>query len=392
MGEITAECRSRAGSLIVDLPDSFARRWQDPLNDTGTGKLNLQNDDTALASIPYSAVLRFLDGGQPRFASLVERKERVSKTQEEEVECVTTISGRGTLAVFEEGIVEPPLGADRTIFADTVHYNFALPAYDDSGWSAAVVNPNADYGEPDAWPDSTALWIADRVGSTFDPTNGPPLGDMYGRKSFTVAGRTVAELWGAADDAYEVWLDGQHQFDEAFDVGYLGQSRLQMVELDAGTHYLAVRFRNMFPNRSGLRMSLLKVDPQTGATTGTILAKTDTSWKCLGYPATAPGFTPGEVIRLLVEAAQDRGALTGVTLNFDDDDDSAGDPWPVTADISVQVGDDLLTVLRQLCESYVDLRMSPTSLELSAYATRGESTAVEYDIGALTGLHHEGSV
>jgi hypothetical protein len=59
-----------------------------------------------------------------------------------------------------------------------------------------------------------------------------------------------------------------------------------------------------------------------------------------------PGFTVGMAFRLLFEAAQLQGHLLGWSLGFTDDDDSAGNPWPKTEELTAKVSDTLLAVIR----------------------------------------------
>lgn len=390
---VTAGAYSRAGVLLADLDLARGHAWQDVDNDCGTGSLVLANGDPDLALIPYGSVLRFrLDGGAV-FASLVETKERATVASGEEADQETKVAGRGTLAVFEEAVVEPILGTDRPVFSDVRFWNFASPDVSVAGWQQAVGNPVSDFGPPEGWTDDAAEWIWDRYGAAYNPVNGPPLGDVYFRRVFTVATRVVAEAWAAADDEYEVWLDGLPILSDGLVVGYQGQSRSVQVELDAGTHWLAARASNIFPNRSGFRFTLFELgsDP-LGVPVGVII-RSDASWIQTGYPPQPPGFTPGEILRVLLEEAQARGALTGVTLFFTDNTDSLGVPWPITSDVVMSVGEDYLSVIKRLCETYIDVWMAPGSLSLFAYVSRGTPSGVTLSPQVnLTSLDHAGSV
>jgi len=101
---------------------------------------------------------------------------------------------------------------------------------------------------------------------------------------------------------------------------------------------------------------------------------TDETWQCLDYPTTVPGKTAGGIIyELLLEAAA-RGAMAGWSTSFDNVTDSAGDPWPWMYEEVLQIGQDYLSVIRQLCDTYCDVTVDPVNLRLNAFV-RGGSAA-----------------
>lgn len=112
---------------------------------------------------------------------------------------------------------------------------------------------------------------------------------------------------------------------------------------------------------------LVAVYASTGDGLGQQLSVSNASWKCLAYPANEPGMTPGEVLGILLVEAQNRGALEGLVWTFHPTTDSAGRPWRRVGDISTRVGDDLLTVIRQLGQTYVEFAMRPAGLVLDVY-------------------------
>lgn len=400
MSDITAEARSRAGTLLTTLPDSHGRGWQDTLNDTGSGSLTLQNDDPALALVPYGAVLNFAIDGTTRFSSLVEQKTRVSISQDEEVGEVTTLAGRGTAAIMEEAVVDQPSTAGIVAaFSDNRVFNFASLDLNTTGWTAAVATGLG--GRPEGWCDPGAVWIWDR---NLVSVNAPG-GDVYFRRLFNVAAQVDVEVWAAADDAYDLWLDGAPLLHGG--PVYLGQAaKAGPLTLRAGTHLLAVRVHNANDLKAGLRVSVFTLNTtggQEGVTVDSVSGvpvNTSAGWVILPYPLYGgpgsdpkpPGLTAGRILQLLVTEAQARGALTGVTLGFTATADSAGVAWPVTSDISLAIGVDLLSVLRQLTEGYIDFRMSQSGLTLNAYVNAGSASAsVLARAVNLTDLSHVGT-
>lgn len=392
MTEITAAAHSRAGTLLASLDDSHGRQWQDTLNDTGSGALTLQNDDVDLALIPYGSVIRFAIDGTTRFSALVEQKTRVSISQDEEVAEVTILAGRGTAAVMEEGVVSQATGQDGVLaaFSDSRVFNFASLDLASPGWTAAI--PTGLGGSPEGWCDPTAVWIWD---ADLTAVNAPG-GDVYFRRLFTVAARTSVEVWAAADDAYDLWLDGVPLLQGG--PVYLGQAgKAGPLTLEVGTHLLAVKATNANALKAGLRVAVMELNG-TGGQVGVLVdsvtastVNTSNGWTILAYPAVAPGFTPGRILEIVVAEAQTRGALTGLTLGFTAAADSASVAWPVTSDVSLALGVDLLSVLRQLTEGYLDFRMSATGLTLNAYVSVGSaSAAVLARAVNLTELTHVG--
>jgi hypothetical protein len=95
------------------------------------------------------------------------------------------------------------------------------------------------------------------------------------------------------------------------------------------------------------------------------------AWYAKEYPVDAPGFTAGEIVRILVDEAKARGALSGVTLNFTDSVDSAGRGWENIAEFSTPIGSTILDVLLALSTTWVDLQMSLAGLQLNMYSKPG---------------------
>jgi hypothetical protein len=75
--------------------------------------------------------------------------------------------------------------------------------------------------------------------------------------------------------------------------------------------------------------------------------------------------TPGYIMRVLIQRAQARGALTGITWDFTDTLDSSGAAWVSTYTVKYDAGVDYLTILTAMADNgWVDLRMNGTVLQL----------------------------
>lgn len=81
-----------------------------------------------------------------------------------------------------------------------------------------------------------------------------------------------------------------------------------------------------------------------------------------------PGFTVGRAFRLLFESAQASGHLAGWTLGFTDTNDSNGNAWPITEELTARVSDTLLAVMRRWHdEGQWDFASHPSQRTLYAY-------------------------
>lgn len=373
----------------LELDEAFGRSWQDVHNGEGTGRVLLADDDPDLAAVAYFDVLRFELDGATRFAAVVERKARASIAAGEEVDEVTEVTGRGVAAVLEDGVVYPERGLDLYPFGDTRVFNFAAADLDDTGWAAPIETTIALYGRnPVGWPDPAAVFLWDRP----QLVDGDGLaGDMYFRHAFTAVAGMTAEVWIDADDEYDLWLDGLPLLSDRFTPDTSGTPEKARVSLSAGEHLIAVRVANLNNLKGGLILTVLELAADN-TTVGVVTNTGSTGWKGLAYPAAPPGFTPGAVIRLLIDEAQARGALAGVTTSFSDGADTSGAAWPITADLAFPVGADLLAVLKQLAETYLDWHMTP-NLRLDAWAERGSTSTAAFTAGTnITSLDHEGQV
>ena len=368
------------------LANSYGRSWLDELDGLGTGELALQADDPDVAAVDYFDLLWFELDGDVRFAARVEGKQYLAVTEGEEAEQTVKISGRSSASIFEDAVVYP----DDIAFAGVSNqsdrvFNFASPEFDDSGWAPAVVTPSSNYGKPVGWPDKTAEWIWDRDSSSF----GVPEGNCYFRSTFTSL-EGDHEVWAAADDAYEVWVDGVRMFEDGFELAYVGQAMRQRVALAAGAHTIGVWARNMNTLKAGLRVAVMTLNDK--GVPDDVVHHTTAAWKVVGYPPEPPGFTPGAIVRVLVEEAQARGALSGVTLGFTDVADSNGNAWLSNADMAFTVGLDLASALLQMAETYADFWLGP-DMVLRLYGDRGTTTSASLAPAVnIVSLEHEGRV
>lgn len=429
---------------VDDLETSFARQWQDPHNDTGTGAVSVPVDDD---SFDYDRVVRFSVDGRARFAAIIEDVERTWIDRGEESQQVTVARGRGLAGELDRVIVFPangidfggvagPEGAAFQPWSPTRVFNFASKHFDDTAWGPIYVQasgipalgggPASVDMRPSKWPDPYSQWVWSQ-----GQGNSHPAGDCYFRAPFTVPvpdpyGPTQVAVFCTADDNFELWIDdvtvlnGEGSQDSQ--VANWEGTFHAAVSLMPGDHTLAIKATNYdlplgsiftellppgfpFGNVAGLICSIWTTLQDHRIDTLLNLTNPDPiyGWKSIAYPNPVPGFTAGKIMRVLFEEAQgaNRNRLTDWTLDFDDTTDSAGRGWANIPEFVVNVGDDYLKVLQQLAENYVDWHVPPGGKVLRMWdkeaggrgATRSVSLVNTGDVDAdnLTSLVIKGT-
>jgi len=395
---ITCGVYDRSGTLLKALPNSYNRHWQDQLNVEGTGSAVVQIFDPTTelivsCDIPWRSILIFSIDTIPRYASIIEHMVEKLVAQGEEVDETLELSGRGTLALFEEAVCYPENGLSRQPFTDTRLFSYASIDFDDSMWASAVQvklqsDPTSGLpwdGAPQDWPDHNAYWIWDRAVTSATPW---PTGNVYFRKQITIpSGGDVVRFFITADDGFELYVDGGLLQSDT--EAYLwGVTRQVDLFLDSGTHLVAIKGTNLSrasssTNYAGIICSMYVANGD--GSLGGLIAHTDSSWKMLAYPPNPPGYTVGQILRILTEEAQARGTLSGISLSFNDTNDSNGVPWATLAEVPIQVGDDMLTTIKQLASAYCDVAMGIGTPVLFAYNTRGSSVSTTFSRGVNLG-------
>lgn len=408
------------------------REWQDVLSESGAGGFVLQNDDPDLGDIVGDGndlvIMRYK--GQAAWTMICESYKRASVDQAEEAAEATRWSGRGHLALWERMALYPSRGVGAKPVEEDRHFDWTASVFDDSNWKppkvvclqitaalywnhnspAALLSGGAATNWDAEFDDNTAsvLWAANgAIVGAVTP------GIVLGRHDFTVSTLGNYRIAALNDNVGDYYLDGQFlgSVGSLERNGYSEQTEWT-VELSPGPHLLAMKVTNTDHgspantyNPAGFAFAVSRID-SSGAVVSTI-THSDSSTKILPYPASLPGMTPTEVVRVFLNEAVAR-CVPGtfdvaplLSLAFTDTTDSAGQPVPTQADISSRVGTDGLTFLRELAGTYLDVWMDPTTLTLYAWniGARGTTTAVDLHAptdptdplsGNLTMLTHEG--
>ena len=404
---ITAELYNAANStLLATLPYAFDHRWQEVLNDCGTWSLSIGTDDAALSSATYGTVVRFLVDGEPAFAGVVEQRELRIVARGEEVDQVVELSGRGLLARWEDAVVYPKGGVDAKPSSDVRPFNWCFSENPYLlGWPFAFVRHDAiatriegdpplysPWYPPKGWPSpSSACWLWTKNYGDVTPS-----GTCYFIYVYNAPTDMDLVLYLAADNRATLYIDGISVLEtEQYPAFSFEECYRTVVPISAGYHAIGIEAEVYETSPNGLYRGMVALSahqlPSDGVLDiGSSVFKTDATWQCLDYPTVVPGRTAGAAIyELLLEAAA-RGALTGWTISFDAETDSAGDPWPFMLSETFQIGADLLSIIRQLGEAYLDVTVDPVNLRLNAYVKGGSRTsAATYTAGSnLTELVH----
>lgn len=410
---VTVDVLSRTDfSFKTTLTEAWGKQWQDVLNDTGFGKCVLQNDDESLPLVEYGDFLQFKLDGTPRFLSIVETIKKVQITADEEVGEVTEISGRGALAYLEDAVVYPDfyIFPNTSPFGDTRVFNFACfdavgtvnqPPYD-FGDRLAGAGPFGVYTNvPNDFPPVFSHWLGPEAP---DGSGDNQAGDWYFMAIIFDLPAQLYRLYIGYDDAIDLWIDNVpilRNDGGAFLVCKTVDLFLDAYDPDTGTgiHFLNGRVTNRplppSPNPSGITMALCSLNPD-GSPDVEYWATdpADPNFFVSAFPTIPPSFTPGFVADELCryEPGQaERGALPLITMGFDADVDSNGDPWVERITPSFQIGTDCLTAIKQLAESYFDVRIDPVTFTLNLYQTFGSASGAEFEAGEnITDLTHTG--
>lgn len=371
---------------IGDLTEDFGRTFQEVYRDVGAGTVVLPRASADVSKIVTNRWLKFRYNGLVAFSMRVGPRRQHTIAQGEEAEQVLTISGPGGLAALKDAATHHHTSTGVLAKeADTRWFNFAsidYPDWQSTPWIAAKALYRQDdaaspYGfdVPEGWPDGTAYWM---WGTTVGGGSPPhAIGDCYFRTTFAAVTEGDYSIFFAADDGGEVWVDGVqlHAQVEAF-------AFRQTIRIDrflaAGTHTIAIKGTNIeraaspSTNRAGVLIAVYRTT--NGGELDTLAVHSDSTWKALAYPASPPGFTPGELLGNLFEEAVARGALDVWLTSFSDTHDSAGVLWTGEVDIGIRIGETLLDVLRKLAEASIDFRADYNLIRLLVYNLGGLNT------------------
>jgi hypothetical protein len=367
--------------------------WSHPRRGVGGGTVTIPNDHDDFADLTepdgfFRCIRCYLNppaspvAADAQFLWVINRAPRTRLSAQGQQDEVTQISGDGGLSLLGTGQFHSAI-----VVADSGirTFGWVAPDWDESGWTAAVssgtqANPDVDtlVGAPEGWPDPDAEWIWSRaLVSGSHPDGTVYLRGTWDPGSFT---GTVRVYW-TADNGADLYVDGDLRGAEGDNRYFWRESDSFLLDVD-GEVTFAAKVTNDVPtlgdNPGGLLLTVMTVDERGDPVD--VLFRSDETWVALDY--TEPeGVTYGHVMGRLIDEAQARGCLPGVTYAFTDALDSDGNAWDVSLPIvayrdGVQVGDVCLQGTQQF---KAGCQMLPT-LELQLLNTLGSDLSASVQL------------
>jgi hypothetical protein len=364
---------------VATLTGLESYEWQDRVGEQGYGSVAIPNLHADAATILVDDFVTFelvgVSATEPAFSWVVNARTNEKDPKDDGQAPQTSFKGPGHIGLLNEMCVLPSRGPGALPIEIDRLFSWPSPQYDDTDWDTAAVMESVAAAQGGAWPyqpfgdgfppDAGAdmIWATGSTSSLADE------GDCYARKTFTLDDPGYVIIYMLIDNEGDVYFDGQKI---AQVQGFLSVTTSDLIEVSDGEHTIAVRGHNAPDdgdpggNPGGIGIAVYSANA-AGVPSAPVLV-TDATWKFLAYPATPPGMTPGEVLQIIFDEAQDLGFLEGWTLSCDGDEDTAGEPWPIVGDIATKVGTDYATfVLDELASTYIDVRAQPGALVLDAY-------------------------
>ncbi|MEG2887302.1 MAG: hypothetical protein RR853_09285, partial [Aurantimicrobium sp.] len=337
----------------------------DELNGMGGGQFNIAKNDAHLTKKPELLdsrnVCKIKVNGSVVQAFLIRDILDVPITKAGET--YREVKGPGLKEWFDDADVYPkqPL---KSFSPTTRFFNFASEAstwYSKYNWIdptelGRVRDKSLIWGSaPDKWPGGAegAKWIW--VESYQSEASIVP---CYFRYTVNLATSGNYAIYSAVDDHYELYVDGEFIAKSSDKSSSHVEATRVVVKLGAGSHVIAYKAKN-FPtdaetpdSPAALAMAMFKV--AKGGKETLIGQSGGSGWKCLAYPAEAPGWTPGEVLLALINEADARGVRSMGWLNptFTGDLDSYNNAWSSRREWSWDVGTSYIDIITQLEDSY----------------------------------------
>lgn len=379
------------------VPRRDAVRWQDEQNGTSVGAFELHLDDQFLTDNPT-----LLDGlnivkmrpltevagdplnPDPVYAWQIEEVSPVLVGPGENADRKVSVSGRHVRSLLEAAQVLGE-GSQRGFDFSAV----TGPWYVTSDWTVPNgVRQDADTtaraNSPAGWPDGSAQWLW-----ASDPLLSAPTGWNWFRSSFTLATQTDVKIWASFDNVGDLRVNGQSLITTDWRELYQWrQISTAIITLPAGTHQIAAKVYNLaqtLANPGGFLCVVGTADDQGGL--DTVIRKTDTTnWLVHDTVGVGSGGVPGwhaaQILIAVLTEAQAAGELNAaITWDFADDLDSNGDPWTDRQDVSIPVGEDLLSTSNRWAGTVYDIHMTP-DLVLQAFIRRGSDVSATVELAA----------
>ena len=361
----TVEVWNRANTTkLADLTveDEQGRRWAPSTarikervlgGDLGEGDVTIPDGHPDTAQLTYRNVVRLVDGETVRGAFTVGSLDWAEVAQLPQSNRNRKAAGPGLLDRWNDMVVAPWVALDAKPLSLTRLFNAASPRLDTTSLTSTVYQQTRSGQDPDrpiAIPEPVSAWIWGRAEG--DPH---PAEEWVFRREFNLADAADVAFFQSADDRFRAFVDGAELLSETpeFPADVWWWTYRAGVELPAGDNLYAIIVRNDAAIGAALASAWESdgdgiVSPPLFVTGADEENPYIGEWLAGNLTAGGIGWTVGAILRVLLEEAQARGAMTDVTLGFDDEVDSANQPWEIIPEVALRVGDRGGRVLQQL--------------------------------------------
>jgi hypothetical protein len=378
------------GLPIVTLPNVSEVKGLDEIKGPGGGSFQVHLDDPVLARYPncldYYNIVRVYNDGLCLAAYEISDINNIQVDKSENASRYREVSGQGLRGWFRNATVQPYKGLRQDSYT-TRNFNFASevntwynPAEWTNPWGGTKQSDppeinNWPYG-PEDWPDAPdARWIWDRPFSATQPQ-----GDVYFRYTLSVPSEAKYSFFVAADDTFDLYVDAQLLADHHDNKVSWSTTTQVDITLGPGDHVVGFKVTNdARGGRAGLLCAIFRYGNPAEPTAAQLVAQTagGDGWRCLGYPAIPPAWTPGEVMLTLLEEARARGVafVDWITPDFTRTHDSNGELWDRNVEWSFKVGTEYYDVITKLEELSCDVFIDPELGTLQMWKERSKKEA-----------------
>ena len=334
------------GTLLGTLSEPHSIRWTVRMGTVGTLTFRVDQASTSdVALLEPRRVVRAVEGATVWAAFYIDEiAEGLADPSEVPTVTVTCVSLEGWLGTSDSGgAVVYPYGGLTGSQSDPRRFGPEAPEFDDDAWPEAFSN---GFVTAPSWPD-------DRTERFLFQTNTLLRRRLPAGVEPSTSGRMF--LWANAMIAVRVWLDGDLVLSK--DAGQRGVFTVD-IDYDGDEHIILIEGQGAAGEPGNIAWAWGETDEDEQLVRTMFQTFTEavfgqpgaggTIWRQLSNFDTYPGMTPGYILGTLVDEAQARGALDGLTVGFDAEDDSDSLPWPSPFSHSFPVGSKLGWVAEQL--------------------------------------------
>jgi hypothetical protein len=374
------------------------------VNEPGDGEVTVPLDHPNIAAMTYRNVVRLTQDGEVIKAFVVNDIKDVTEATDA-ARKLRTLSGEGLLSRLKEMVRVTPNPINRLPLSYVRRHDWAAPETSTTAWTDTIFPQDrlTLVGEatnrPVSWPTPLAPNEALGVAWVHSVVEGAahPVSTDYYHRTFTLGSESEVAFFCTAADEFALAVDGVELIAEKLtgpnSVWYY--TWVAAGRFAAGTHTVRVKVDVV---NSGGQGGMIFAAFETGpAGIDTLLfvsgdnadpTAVNGGWKLLKDPATAPGQTAGQIIRLGMAEAAARGCETP-TLGFSDTVDSNGDAWADTIQLAYRVPTTEYDVL-ELLTPWIEFEIPDDGYTLNAYNLStgvGGASSVEFGDVIVAGVN-----